>query len=93
MQSIEKALDNFGTTVKTVVFYQLEKEYGIKKDQIPNHIDLFAKIIDAFFGVGSKKIRDSILHELRISTGIVELDKYDLVSAVKEFRHEIQRSI
>ncbi len=91
--AIEKALDNYGLTMKMVVFYQLEKEYEIKRDQIHTNMTSFVKMIDALVGFGAQNIHLAILRELGASTGIHDLDKYDLVSAMLEFHHAIQRQV
>ncbi|MDA4130486.1 MAG: hypothetical protein OK457_06920 [Thaumarchaeota archaeon] len=93
LHSIEKAFDNFGFTVKLVVFHQLEKNYGIKREDIPLKMDVFATAVDNFFGVGALKVRAAIVHELRISFGMAHLEKYDLLSAVKEAHRQLQRAV
>ena len=93
LSCIEKAFDNFGITVKLVVYHQLEKNYGVKKEDIPKNIDVFARAIDEFFGVGAQRVRVSIIYELRRSSGITELDEYDVVSAAKELHRQLQREV
>jgi hypothetical protein len=56
-------------------------------------MDVFATAVDNFFGVGALKVRASIVNELKISFGMAHLEKYDLLSAVKEVHRQLQRAV
>ena len=91
LRLIEKALDRYGSSVKTVLFFQLQKEYGLRREEIPSKLQTFVNGLEMFFGAGSHRVEDSIREELKQFTGIQNLESMNLVSALREVNHYLQR--
>lgn len=86
---IDQALDTYGGTVKTVVYHALEKEYGLPRDSIPGTPETFVVGLERFFGMGSKPVEKTIIHQMETFSGLKNLGQYDVVTALKKVRHHL----
>ena len=53
LEAIDEALSSLGQSSKTAIYYQLETMFNIKKQEIPNRIDDFARALKKLFGLGA----------------------------------------
>ncbi len=90
LESLDRALDTFGTSVRVVVYYELRKSHGVKREDVPQKLDLFVQTIEWIFGAGSGSgvIARAILRELEASSGIRDLGKKDLLTALTTAYHK-----
>jgi hypothetical protein len=88
LASIDRALDTFGTTVRTVVYFELKRSFGAEREEIPQKPELFVNTIDKIFGVGSEVVARAIRSELEASSGIKGLGKQDLLVAMRTCYHK-----
>ena len=87
LSSIDRGLDVFGSNVRLVVYYELEKTFGISREDIPLKPDLFVETIDKLFSVGALTVSRAICKELEASSGIKDLSTKNLLSALKMAYH------
>jgi hypothetical protein len=82
LEAIDEALTSLGVPVKNTIYFQLENNFNIPKNEIPKKIDDFASIIHKIFGLGAKRLEMKILKNLYSKIMInIELAKYeDLLS-------------
>jgi hypothetical protein len=66
LSAVDNALPNNAIT-KNAIYRHLEKNYGIKKAQIPLHIEDFAQAIEQTFGLAAKLIEIKIIENLNAS--------------------------
>ncbi|MCL4518598.1 MAG: hypothetical protein M1587_05300 [Thaumarchaeota archaeon] len=69
MSCIDSAMDVFGDSVKHVIYWNLEKEFGVKKEQIAQKPGKLAAIIDKIFGSGGETVKMTIIKGIAQSTG------------------------
>ncbi|MDG7000303.1 MAG: hypothetical protein JRN15_14465 [Nitrososphaerota archaeon] len=86
--SLDRALERFGTSVRVIVYYELEKSFGISRVEIPKKPELFAATIEKLFGAGAATVRLFILKELESSYKIEGLRAKDLVTAMRTAYHK-----
>jgi hypothetical protein len=70
------------------VYFELEKLFGISREDIPLKPDLFVTTVDKLFGVGAVTVSRAIRRELETSSGIKDLCKKDLLTALRMAYHE-----
>ena len=68
VEAVDASLDSFGASVKQVVYYQLEKSYHVRKQDIPRRIEEFVTAVEGIFGVGARLIEMRILETLYART-------------------------
>lgn len=61
LEAIDEGLSVLGESGKKVVYYYLEKNFKIKKQDIPNKIDKFADAIEKIFGDGANILEIRIM--------------------------------
>jgi hypothetical protein len=78
VEAIDEALTSLGIPVKNTIYFQLENNFNIPKDEIPKHIDEFTKIIHKMFGLGAKRLEIKFLKNLHSKIKInIELTEYE----------------
>ena len=87
LSSLDRALDTYGSAVRTVVYYELKKSFGVAREDIPLKPDILEKTIDKIFGLGGEAVKRVILRELEVSSGIKDLAKQELVTAIRTAYH------
>jgi hypothetical protein len=88
LESIDRGLNTFGASVPVVVYFELKKSFGISREEIPQHPDMFVKTVENLFGVGVEVVRRAIRKELEASSGIKDLSKQDLLTAMRRAYHK-----
>jgi hypothetical protein len=67
-EAVDDSLTSFGESVKQVVYYQLESNYHVKKQDIPRRIEEFVTAVEGIFGVGARLIEMKILETIYART-------------------------
>ena len=70
-----------------LVYFELKRLYGVSRDEIPPKPDCLVKTLDKIFGAGAVLVRRDILKELESSSGIKDLSKQEIVSAMRRAYH------
>jgi len=63
-EAVDKSLTSFGDSVKQVVYFQLQNNYHVEKQEIPSRIEEFAATIEEIFGIGARLIEMKIIETL-----------------------------
>jgi len=87
LSSIDRGLDAFGSNVRVVVYFELEKLHRITREQIPLKPELFVATINKLFGVGASTVSRAVCRELEKSSGISGLSSKDLLTAIRTAYH------
>ena len=61
---VDNSLSCFGNPFKQYVYAKLDKNYQIKKQEIPSRISDFANALEDIFGAGAKLIEMRIIQDL-----------------------------
>lgn len=64
LEAIDEGLFLLGESAKQVVYFYLEKNYKIRKQDIPYRIEDFTEAIEDIFGVGAKLLEIKIMKNL-----------------------------
>lgn len=64
VESIDEALTSLGDSIKTSIYYHLEKEFMIKRQRIPYDLVGFLTALEHLFGIGSRCIELLIIKKL-----------------------------
>jgi hypothetical protein len=64
MEAVDESLASFGDSVRQVVYFQLQNNYNVPKQEIPTKIEEFAEAIEAIFGIGARLIEMKIIETL-----------------------------
>jgi hypothetical protein len=64
IDAVEKGLDHFGPTFKTVVFHELRTTCDLERKSIGRRPIVFSEFLDAVFTVGADTIRNAIVQEI-----------------------------
>lgn len=96
LESMDEALtDLLGGRAREGVYDCLERNCLIARNEIPNRLDDFFKLLDETFGKGSKTIGKVIAKRLYAKLGweFVELSSYELPDYLKVFRDRFEREL
>ena len=63
-EAIDEALSSFGENCKHVIYYNLENEFGLPKNEIPERIEDFTGAIETIFGKGANILEIRIMKML-----------------------------
>ena len=72
IQAIDETLTSLGEPVKNTIYFQLENNFNIPKNQIPNQIEEFTNIIHKIFGLGASRLEIKFMKNLysKIKTSV-----------------------
>jgi hypothetical protein len=87
LSSIDSGLDTFGKNVRIVVYFELNKFFGVSRENIVLKPEALAQTIEKIFGLGAKPVNRVILTKLEETTGIRGLSDHDLTTAIRTAYH------
>ena len=88
MNCVDRAMDVFGESVKHVVYWNLEKEFGVKKEQIAQKPGKLAATIDKIFGSGGETVKKTMIKRIAESIDSTVEENSDLDAALKRaYKH------
>lgn len=64
IEATDEGLEAFGEQTKNVVYYHLEREFGVRKEEIPQKLEEFDKGLKNLFGLGGELVETHILKNL-----------------------------
>ncbi|MEM4523460.1 MAG: hypothetical protein QW738_09645 [Nitrososphaeria archaeon] len=92
LEAIDESLSILGDKGKEAVYYFLEREYCVNKEDIPKNLKTFLECLRLVFGVGANIIEKYILNNLRKRACLeLELDySLNLMETVERIKVEIK---
>jgi hypothetical protein len=67
-----------GTPVKNALYFQLENNFGMPKNEIPKHIEEFTDIIHKIFGLGASRLEIKFMKNLHSKIQVnIKLTEYE----------------
>ena len=88
LSMLDRALDTFSTSERVVDNNELEKTYGVKREDVPQKPDLLVDTVERLFGVGAVIVKRALMKELIASTGINDIGAKGLVNAMRVAYHK-----
>jgi hypothetical protein len=62
--AIDESFCSLGEGCKQAIFFHLEQDYMLNRENIPNRIEDFSNAIDCIFGIGAKVLQCIIIRNL-----------------------------
>ena len=82
IQAVDEALTSLGEPVKNTIYFQLENNFNITKNEIPDQIEEFTNIIHKIFGLGASHLEIRFTKNLNSKLcGNVESSGFELPSS------------
>lgn len=75
VEAVDEGLLMLGESGREIVYYHLQHSYGLRKENIPDNVEIFAECIRKIFGSGAVVIERSIVKSLCGKLGIKYLEK------------------
>jgi len=69
LEAVDAALSPLGDSSKQAIYFYLEKNFAVKKQDIPNKIEEFTSAIEEIFGLGAKILEIEIMKHLFVKVG------------------------
>jgi hypothetical protein len=69
LEAVDAALSSLGDSSKQAIYFYLEKNFTVKKQDIPNKVKEFANAIEEMFGYGAKILEVEIMKHLYVKIG------------------------
>ncbi len=91
LQCIDRGIDVFGDSVKSVIYYRFSTIYNSSRKEIPLKPQLFCESLRSFFGERSFSVEQSIVASIVDNFHLQEVTYADsLTRAVLEARKQIR---
>jgi hypothetical protein len=85
VSSLDRALDDYGSSVKQVVYWNFETTFGYGRESVFSHPEEFVKTLESIFGSGVGIVEKRISSEIRSAQGLDD-DSDSLVNLLKAAR-------
>jgi len=69
LEAVDETLSSLGSSSKRAIYFYLERNFSIKKQEIPNRIEEFTDAIEKLFGNGAKILEIQIMKHLHENLG------------------------
>ncbi|MDH5451567.1 MAG: hypothetical protein OEX77_11870 [Candidatus Bathyarchaeota archaeon] len=69
LEAVDAALSLLGDSSKQAIYFYLEQNFTLKKQDIPNKIEEFTRAIEEIFGHGAKILEIEIIKHLYVKVG------------------------
>jgi hypothetical protein len=64
LEAVDEALASLGDSAKQAIYFHLQKKFKVRKSEIPNHVEEFAKGLEKIFGLGAQFIEILVMKRL-----------------------------
>jgi hypothetical protein len=64
LEAIDEGLSTLGESSKQAIYFHLEKGFNIRKEEIPDEIEVFARAVEKIFGFGANFLEILIMKRL-----------------------------
>lgn len=92
-EAVDEGLHSLGQSSRRAIYFHLEKNFDVKKQEIPSKIEVFADAIEKIFGSGANFLEILIVNRLHEKIGelelkIMEKKGYKFSDYVKELKEK-----
>ena len=89
--AIDNSFSKLGESAKQAIWYTLEKNFGISRNDLVGNIDRFEQILGQFFGLGYEHLRVMMIHSLSEVTGEYLSESASLACTVQTLKENIRK--
>lgn len=97
LEAVDEVLSSLGLSVKSAVYFYLEKSFNLERQKIPYKIEKFAGAIEEIFGFGAKLLEIQIMKSLNKKVGrnlrYVPKRELDFVRYVRAIRTKYNSNV
>ena len=83
LESIDRGLDVFGSSVREAIYFHLEKESGISRSEIISNPKKFIAGLEPIFGPGARTIEKHLISNINSQFGISGTTLDDVIAKTK----------
>jgi len=65
IEAVDEGLSSLGESSKKAIYFHLDKNFNIKKQEIPEKIEAFAGAVENIFGFGANFLEIAIMRQLQ----------------------------
>lgn len=92
LECVDRGLDVFGTSVKTVIYWRFQSIYNRERKDIVRRPELFSECLRTFFGERAFHVESSIVSVIQDKLNLENVKVSDsLTRAIAEARNESRR--
>lgn len=94
LEAVDHALLSFGESPRKAIYYHLDKNFKIQKEDIPEETDKFTTALDALFGSGATVIEKLIVKDLyqRLNLSFEEKNSFEIADYISLAREVAKRN-
>lgn len=72
-EAVDKTLNQvLGSTAANVIYFYLEKDHSIKKNEIPEKLESFCEAIQEYLSTGASMVEEQILRNINLDARLDE---------------------
>jgi hypothetical protein len=92
-EAVDKALKEFGESTSELIYSYINRDFSIKKEEIPKKFEQFIKAIRCVLGGGSKTFEALILENLFAKLGPNNIEFQTIVATIILTSHEFEQNL
>lgn len=94
LEAVDHALLSFGESPRKAIYYHLDKNFKIQKEDIPGETDKFTSALNAIFGSGATVIEKLIVRDLyqRLNLNFEEKSSFEITDYISLAREVAKRN-
>jgi hypothetical protein len=92
LDALDAALSSLGAQTKQAIYSQLEKNYNLKKETIPEHLEEFSEALTKIFGISALLLEIKImsaLHRKAPKLKINPINEFSFASYLKAIQRNL----
>jgi len=82
LESIDEGLLSLSKSVRHLIFYYLEKDFSLKKEDLPRKLEVFSSGLERILGAGGAVVERFVAEKLYSKLGLEYDTSLNLVDAV-----------
>jgi len=87
IECIDRGLESLGKSVKHAIYWHLEHNKNLKREEIPKKPEEFIKALESIFGAGAEVLEGIIIREIKLEFGL-SLKSNSLLEVIKEIKQK-----
>jgi hypothetical protein len=93
LQSLDSGLASLGEHVRQVIYFHMERNCGLKREQIPENMEQFHQALVTILGQGSTVVEKLITKHIHQSIGLdsIKYEDIPLLDCVAQLKQKTQQ--
>lgn len=69
LEAVDEGLSSLGESSKEAIYFHLDKDFNVRKHEIPDKIEAFVGAVENIFGLGANFLEIAIMKQLHAKMG------------------------